>query len=118
MKQLARQESSTENTTTQPSFICGFDDGARSTACTNPAPDDASYCSQHDPEVVTIERSYLVRVVQTYTGRLPESREERTDDVDQFICDNFLLVSDETETVDEDELQVILRHPDGSAEAL
>lgn len=73
MKQLARQESSTENTTTQPYFICGFDDGARSTACTNPAPDDASYCSQHDPEVVTIERSYLVRVVQTYTGRLPKA---------------------------------------------
>ncbi|SIM04682.1 Uncharacterised protein [Mycobacteroides abscessus subsp. abscessus] len=118
MSQAVYDQSSTSSTAVRPAFACGFDDGARSTACTNPAPDDASYCSQHDPEVVTVERSYLVRVVQTYTGKLPEGREGRTDNIDQFVCDNFLLVSDETETVEDAELQTILIRPDGSAQAL
>lgn len=107
-----------ENTASRPAFVCGFDDGACAAPCQNPAPDDASFCSQHDPEVVTIERSYLVRVVQTYTGRLPENHDSREADIDQFVCENFVLVGDETETVEDDELHTVLRHPDDSIRAL
>lgn len=112
------EQPGTENTADRPAFVCGFEDGAHIAPCQNPAPDDASFCSQHDPEVVTIERSYLVRVVQTYTGRLPGNHDNREADIDQFVCENFILVSDETETVEDDELHTVLRHPDGTVGVL
>lgn len=60
-----------------------------------------------------VERSFLVRVVQVYEGDLPSDENWGTDDWaddwmygdhDQYICDNWKLVSDETELIDNDNL--------------
>lgn len=59
-----------------------------------------------------VRRSFLVRVVQIWEGdELPPSEYGEPDDdwmeydQDQFVCDNWNLISDEIELLDDDQLE-------------
>jgi hypothetical protein len=57
-----------------------------------------------------VERSFLVRVVQVYEGDPPAdwNIEQVTQwmnwNHDQYVCDNWKLVSDKTQSLDDDQL--------------
>lgn len=70
--------------------------------------------------VVVVERSYLVRVTQTYTGTLPPQWDSMNDgDRDQYVCDHFTLTSDDQiAQLDDSELRATVRRADGTAEVI
>lgn len=53
-----------------------------------------------------VTRSYLVRVVQTYDGDTPDDGDTYDEmDQDQYVCDNWHLIREEFEPVDDDQLE-------------
>ena len=54
-----------------------------------------------------IERSYLVRVVQVYEGDVPDNWDGMEwHEQDEYIIANWTLVSDDTELLDDDQLDL------------
>ena len=63
-----------------------------------------------ETRTVLVERSYLVRVTQTYRVTAPVDLIEDDDaDFDQFVCDQGELLSDETACIDDDQLETVVR---------